>query len=149
MLLAGTGVLMESGWGRCVGGEWVGRVLPMWVGQVCWWRVGAAGVLVESGWGRCAGGEWAGQVCWRRVGGQGAAYVGVVSHHVPLPFQMTQLEAKLKDDKTAHGRSLERELEQFKHQCERDADKLKMRIRIELENRVSLIFISLWLLCYI
>jgi thousand and one amino acid protein kinase len=49
--------------------------------------------------------------------------------------QMTQLEAKLKDDKTAHGRSLERELEQFKHQCERDADKLKMRIRIELENR--------------
>ena len=51
---------------------------------------------------------------------------------------MTQLELRLKDDKTAHYKALERELEQFKHQCERDSDKLRMRIRMELENRVSL-----------
>ena len=50
---------------------------------------------------------------------------------------MTQLEAKLKDDKYAHSKALEREQEQFKHQCERDSDKLRMKIRMELENRVS------------
>ena len=56
---------------------------------------------------------------------------------------MTQLEVKLKDDKYAHGKALEREQEQFKHQCERDSDKLRMKIRMELENRVS-VLVCMW-----
>lgn len=49
---------------------------------------------------------------------------------------MNQLESRLKEEKAAHLRGQERELDQFRHLCDRDVERLRTRIKLDLENRV-------------
>lgn len=51
---------------------------------------------------------------------------------------MNQLESRLKEEKAAHLRGQERELDQFRHSCDRDMERLRTRIKMDLENRVSM-----------
>lgn len=51
---------------------------------------------------------------------------------------MNQLESRLKEEKAAHLRTQERELDQFRHLCDRDMERLRARIKMDLDNRVRM-----------
>lgn len=52
---------------------------------------------------------------------------------------MNQLETRLKEEKAGHLRGQERELDQFRHLCDRDVERLRTRIKLDLDNRVCVV----------
>ena len=49
---------------------------------------------------------------------------------------MTQLESRHKEEKSALLRNQEREQEQFRHQCDKDVEKMRIRNKADIESRV-------------